>query len=109
MEKIIDNQKLAVSQLHSIGSKLSNDFKKLGIENIDDLLWFFPWRYQDLSQIKTIAELNENETTTLKVKIEKINSYRSWRKKILITEAKISDETGTAQALWFNQKFIAKY
>jgi ATP-dependent DNA helicase RecG len=108
MEKIIDNQKLAVSQLHSIGSKLSNDFKKLGIENIDDLLWFFPWRYQDLSQIKTIAELNENETTTLKVKIEKINSYRSWRKKILITEAKISDETGTAQALWFNQKFISQ-
>lgn len=108
MEKIPTNFQLPISRLHSIAAKLNNDFKKLGIESLNDLLWFFPWHYQDLSQIKLISDLTADTPTTIQVRVEKLNSYRSWRKKILITEIKVSDSSGTAQAVWFNQKFVSQ-
>ena len=51
MPKIID-QNIAITELHSMAVKLVRDFKKLGVDTIADLLWYFPWRYDDLSQVK---------------------------------------------------------
>ncbi|MDD5749666.1 MAG: ATP-dependent DNA helicase RecG [Patescibacteria group bacterium] len=97
-----------LTRLHSIALKLEPDFKKLKIKNIGDLLWHFPNRYEDLSQIKKISELKENELISLKVKIDSLKSYRSWRKKIFITQLSASDSSGKIQASWFGQKFISQ-
>lgn len=95
-------------ELHSITSKLINDFYKLNIRTVGDLLWYFPWRYEDLSEIKKISELQENEITTLRVTVEKIKAYRSWQKKIMITELLASDDSGQVSAMWFGQKFVSQ-
>jgi len=102
------NTETPIGQLHSIADKLNKDLKKIGIDTIADLLWYFPWRYDDLSQIKNISELEENEIATIKVKVKNIKTYRSFKRKMIITEMLASDETDNVQAMWFRQKFVGQ-
>ncbi|MEK7123594.1 MAG: DEAD/DEAH box helicase [Patescibacteria group bacterium] len=37
----------------------------------------------------------------------KIKNVRTWKKKINITEAAVSDESGSVRAVWFNQPYLA--
>ncbi len=108
MAKQILNTESPVSSLHSIAAKLERDFDKLDINTIGDLLWYFPWRYDDLSEIKTIQDLTEGEMATTKVVINNIKTYRSPRRKMIVTQINTSDDTGKLEAVWFGQKFISQ-
>jgi ATP-dependent DNA helicase RecG len=103
-----DNSHTDIKELHSIAAKLGPSFKKMSIANITDLLWYFPFRYDDLSQVKDVTGLIEDEISTVRVKIQSIKAYRSWKRKMMITEILVSDTTDTMQAVWFRQKFVSK-
>ena len=79
---MIDSQS-EVIKLHKIAANLQTDLHKLGIKTIAYLLWYFPWRYDDLSEIKQVKDLTEGEIVTVKVKILKLKSYRAWKRKML--------------------------
>src|SRR5687768_15476904 len=81
--------------------------EKLGIQNLQDLLYHVPFRYEDYSLISSIGSVQVGDKVTLKGKITDIkNSYtRAYR---TIQKAVISDETGNIEAIWFNQPFILK-
>jgi ATP-dependent DNA helicase RecG len=50
-----------IQLIPGIGQQYQKKFKKLGIETVRDLLFYFPFRYEDFSQIKKIAEIIPNE------------------------------------------------
>src|SRR3989339_387195 len=102
------NHQSALEDLHAMAGNLKADFKKIAINNVGDLLWYFPWRYDDLSDIKKIKDLSADELSSLKVKIEKIRVYRSFRQKMMITEMLASDDSGQIQVTWFRQKFVSQ-
>lgn len=108
MPKISLNLDLEISRLHAIAASLSSDFKKLGIKTIGDLLWYFPYRYDDLSQISPVSDIKEDQINTVCVKITKLKSYRAWRAKMLITEMTGQDDSGQVEAIWFRQKFVSQ-
>ncbi len=97
-----------LSELHAITNSLQRDFNKLEIKTVGDLLWYFPFRYDDLSEVKKISELTDNELTTIKVTVLKIRSFRSWKRKIMITEVMVTDNDAQLTATWFNQKFVSQ-
>jgi len=82
--------------------------KKLGIENVRDLLFHFPNRYEDYSIIRKINDLVPNERATINGTVSSFKSGRTFQKKMLLAEAVIEDETGSIRAIWFNQKFVAQ-
>ncbi len=104
----IKNADIEINQLHSIADKLSRDLKKIGVNTVADLLWCFPRRYEDLSQIKKVSELQENEVATICVKVKNIKTYRSFRSKMIITEMIAGDDTDDIKAMWFRQKFVGQ-
>lgn len=97
-----------VSNLHKIGNILNARLKRLGIGTVRDLLYFFPFRYEDYSHVVRIAELSAGTEVTICAQIEMIAAKRSPRKRTLITEAVVSDDTGQLRIIWFGQPFIAK-
>jgi ATP-dependent DNA helicase RecG len=97
----------SVSQLSPIAKKLTGQLKKLKVETVRDLVFHFPFRYDDFSKILTIVALQERMIATVKVKVDLIQTKRSFRRK-LITEAIVSDETGSIKAVWFGQPYIGK-
>ena len=97
-----------IAQLTKIGKVTANKFKKLNLEKAEDLLFYFPFRYDDLSQIATINNLQKDSVSTIKASIELISNKRSLIKKIIITEALVSDQTGSIKIVWFNQPFLTR-
>jgi len=102
------NLRTPIGQLNKVGKALEARLKSLGIDNVQDLLFYFPFRYEDYSSIKLIKDLIENEVVTIKGRIEVIGSKRSFRKRKIITEAIVSDESDRIKVIWFGQPFIAK-
>lgn len=101
-------REMPVKQMNKIGQKISAKLKKLGILSVLDLIYHFPCRYEDFSQIKNIADLKAGEIATIKGKIELLSNKRSFKKRMVITECFVSDSTGSISAVWFNQQFIAR-
>ncbi|HTK60238.1 MAG TPA: ATP-dependent DNA helicase RecG [Candidatus Baltobacteraceae bacterium] len=96
-----------VSELGRLGSRLARQLKGMGIATAGDLLFHLPFRYDDLSQAAPLSGPSE-APVTVRVRIDMIRSRRSAKKNMLLTEATVSDEAGTAKVVWFRQPFIAK-
>jgi ATP-dependent DNA helicase RecG len=84
------------------------DLSRLGIKTFRDALMYFPFRYDDLSNIKKIAELKNGEPVTFRAMVKSISGFRSPKKRMLILEALVSDETGNVLLTWFNQRHLLK-
>jgi len=106
----INNMRLdqPIERLHRLGKTAVKLLGKLGLNTLEDLLFYFPFRYDDFTQVRTIADLKPNEVATIKVKIDLIANRRSPRQRKMITEAVVSDETGQLNVVWFNQPFLTK-
>lgn len=96
-----------VSELGRLGARLARQLKGMGIVTARDLLFHLPFRYDDLSKAAPLTGPSEGPVT-VRVRIDMIRSRRSAKKSMLLTEATISDESGSAKVVWFRQPFIAK-
>jgi ATP-dependent DNA helicase RecG len=96
-----------VTVLRGVSAAMSDRLKKLGIVTVRDLLYHFPRRYDDFSQLRTINDLQPGEEVTIVGTIWEVNTRRS-RGGIPITTVTLSDETGMLQATWFNQPYLAR-
>jgi len=89
-----------------VGPKFVERLKKLNINTVKDLLWHFPFRYEDFSNISKIKDLKIGERATITGVIKDIKMRRTWKKRMIILEASVADETGIVKVIWFNQKFL---
>ena len=95
-----------IDSVPTISKRVVPALKRLGIRTIRDLLFHFPARYEDFSNLKTIREIAPNETVTIQGKILKIANRRTMQKRMILTEARVEDQTGKIKAVWFNQPFL---
>ena len=98
----------SVSELPGIGGKAVKDLKNMGILSVYDLLFYVPFRYDDFSNIKSIAKVRVGETVTVNGSIVSIDSRPAKNRRITIVDAVIEDETGTLPIVWFNQKYLTE-
>ena len=97
-----------VTVLPGVGPKHGETLKHLGLETLEDMLYFFPRRYDDYSELKTINRLEFGEQVTVIGTIQSTNTRKVRNGRMNITEGIISDGTGNLRATWFNQPWMAK-
>ena len=97
-----------VTHLPKIGALIAKKLKKLEITTLKDLLYHFPVYYDDYRQILTIAQLKTRDSGVVRGKIKYIANKRSFKKRMIITEAIISDSTDSIKVVWFNQPYLGK-
>ncbi|MBD3279538.1 MAG: DEAD/DEAH box helicase [Candidatus Pacebacteria bacterium] len=93
-----------VEQVKGIGPVLSKKLAQQHILTIKDLLLQLPLHYLDHSHQTTITQLQPGQTATIKAKVNTCSQY--YKNRRLITRAKISDQTGQLNCIWFNNRFI---
>lgn len=98
----------SIKEMSRVGALTAKKLKSLDIETVEELLLYFPFRYDDYSQPVKIKDLRPGMNACLTGQIELLQNKRSFRRHISVTEALISDETGSVKAVWFNQPFIIK-
>ncbi len=97
-----------IIKIAGVGQTAAKRLEKLELKNLEDLLYHFPFRYDDFSKKTKINDLKANTQANIIGQIELIQNKRSARKRMNITEALISDQSGQIKVIWFNQPFITK-
>jgi len=98
----------SIEKLPQIGPAYIKKLHKVGVETAGDLLFYFPFRYDDFSEVKKISEVELGETVSVHGKIIDIRNIRTWKRKMNITEALVEDDSGAIKAVWFNQPFLVR-
>jgi ATP-dependent DNA helicase RecG len=97
-----------VSELYRVGKTTSLILKKLGLDTVSDLLFYFPFRYDDFSRNVAIADLKPDGNTNVIGTVELIQNKKSFKRKVFVTEALVSDESDSLKVIWFNQPFLTR-
>jgi ATP-dependent DNA helicase RecG len=96
-----------IETLKGVGPVYKSRLKRLGIKTVKDLLFHFPHRYEDFSNIIPIVQAQTQENCSLRGKLIEIATSRTWRRHMSITEAILSDDSGSIKIVWFNQPYLA--
>lgn len=81
--------------------------KRLGLENVGDLIYHFPHRHNDFAQVRKVSQLQPGEEQTAIVNVWEASETRTGSRRSS-TQAVLGDETGNVRAVWFNQGYLAK-
>ncbi len=95
-----------VDVLKGVSRSYAGKLKKLAVERVRDLLWLFPFRYNDFSQVRPIAGLVVGEEQTVLGEVWSAGAGLVGRRKA--SEAVIGDETGMLRVVWWGQTYVAR-
>ena len=94
-----------VTKLKGVGPQMAAQLANLGATTIADLLYTFPRRYDDYTQMKAIQRLQPGEQVTIIGTIWQVQSRRG-RNNTLTIQAVVNDGTGAITAQWYNQRWL---
>ncbi len=97
-----------ISGLYGVGEATAQKYHRMGIETVRDLIYHFPRVYRDLSTPTKISALDIDSDAIVEARVVDITSQKTFRRRINITTAIIEDDSGTMQAVWFNQPFLTR-
>ncbi|MFN2302505.1 MAG: ATP-dependent DNA helicase RecG, partial [Anaerolineales bacterium] len=98
-----------ITVVRGIGQKQSQLLVKLNLYTVEDMIYFFPRRYDDYSELRLIKDLSYGEEVTIIAWVKSINTFTTRKKNRKIIQAVVSDDTGSIQLLWFNQEYQLRY
>ena len=99
---------MLVSEYFRLTSLQKDAFKKMHITTLNDLLYHFPVRYGDTAETRSIDSVAKGDTAVIYGKITGLKASKGFKTKITMTTARVEDESGSIQCVWFNQPYIAK-
>ncbi len=97
--------KVPVESLKGIGKGRAKFLAKLGIFVIEDLLFYFPLRYEERTKIIPLKELSLHREGSFYGKVIDVVEIRP-KARLTILRVLIEDETSGAIAVWFNQPYL---
>ena len=102
----------SVSVLRGVGETRRAALEKMGIVTLGDLLRHYPRAYQNRGDTRSLSEIRELVrdgeegpfSAILTVSCEPSTAMP--RRGMYITKVKLFDETGAAEAVYFNQQYL---
>ncbi|MBI4848233.1 MAG: ATP-dependent DNA helicase RecG [Nitrospirae bacterium] len=98
-----------VQFLKGVGPARAKLLKRLGIETLEDMLFYFPWRYEDRTDLKKINELSYGKVETALCEVVSAEVVTTPKRRMKIFEITVTDKTGFLKSRWFNQPYLERY
>ncbi len=92
--------------LKGVGPRRAGEFRRAGLHTIEDLLYRFPFRYEDRARFAPIADLKPGEFASISGEVVTTAVRPTRRPRFKIFEMLVRDASGVAKALYFNQPFM---
>lgn len=80
--------------------------RQYGAHTVGDLLAILPRRYDDYTRCVKIARAPIGVPVTLHVEVKEIKKMPGFRRRITMIRAKVGDDSGTLNVIWFNQPWL---
>lgn len=97
-----------LQEIAGVGEKTSKLLKKLGLNTVLDLIFYFPFRYQQYKESDSLSDLQSGESVKVEGELILIKTRRGKRRGLWITEAIVSNGNEDLKVIWFNQPYISK-
>jgi len=104
----LEDLEIPLIEFRGIGVRTAEKFRKYNLNTIKDLLYFFPYRYDDLRKVTKIKDAKINENCIIVGKIKNLKLFLTPKKGMILIQGIIEDETGALKVIWYNQAYIAK-
>jgi ATP-dependent DNA helicase RecG len=98
----------AIQYVKGVGPSRALDLRRLGIENVNDLLTHFPRSYYDRRQLASIGSLQPGVDATFVGRVLSVTQRNPFRRRSAMVVAAIQDDSGIVQVVWFNQPYLGK-
>jgi len=95
-----------IEKIYRVGPNYKKRLEKLNIKTVEDLIFHFPHRYNDFSNLVKISDTKEGILCSVQGKITDIRNLRTPKRRMVITQAEVSDESGKIKVIWFNQPYL---
>lgn len=92
--------------LKGVGPKRASKLNKIGIYTIENLLNYFPVKYEDRRRLTKIKDIDVEQKCLIKVKLTKVSQVRKINKKMSVFKATGYDDTSYISLTFFNQDFL---
>ncbi len=102
-------QNTSIRYIKGVGPRRAQLLERLGIKTFEDILYYFPWRYENRKTLKKIRALTFGEIETATGRVVTSEIIRTRRRGMKIFELILSDDTGSLKCKWFNQPYLEKY
>ena len=98
-----------VAKVKGIGPKKKELLSHLQIETVEDLLYFFPRKYEDRSHVSTIMEAPFDQDVLICGRVvSKKGGAAAYNRKIPL-RVMVEDNTGSVELIFFNAKYLQNY
>jgi len=94
-----------VTDVKGVGDEVAKKLAVLGVRTVGELIDYLPRRYEDYSEVVAIRDTRPGPVT-IKAKVKQAKG-RYVRRGMHLTEAVVSDDTGSMRLIWFNQPYRA--
>ncbi len=99
----------ALRYVKGIGPKRAELLEAAGIVELEDLLYVFPFRWEDRGAFARVADLLPGGAdATLDVRIVSARLIRTRRRGFTIMNALLADASGSIKAVWYNQPYLQR-
>jgi ATP-dependent DNA helicase RecG len=90
-------------------ARSSAALRTLGITTPREALWYLPFRYDDFSELRPLAELVPDEKQSARVTVDAVRVEPGFGRKPQRVVAQLSDSAGgSAEAIWFGRRFVER-
>lgn len=95
----------SVQYLKGVGPKKAVLLRKLGINTVGDLLYYFPRDYEFRGERQNICDLRINESATIRGRVLDKAVVNTGRR-FTVLKVLVSDGTASINVVWFNQRYL---
>jgi len=99
----------SITYLKGVGPGRAKALEAKGLATVEDLLYYLPFRYEDRSNVRAVADLAAGETAVVLGRIVALNTFGGRFSKTRIFEIRVRDDSGQALiAKWFRGEYLNK-
>ncbi|MHB0859951.1 ATP-dependent DNA helicase RecG [Paenibacillus sp. SEL3] len=95
---------IPLKQIHGVSALKEGELHAFGIFNIQDMLEYYPFRYEDY-RLRSLSEVKDGDKITVQAKIMGIPVLQRYGRKSRLT-CKLMAEDWMFTATWFNRHFM---
>jgi ATP-dependent DNA helicase RecG len=81
---------------------------RLGITTPREALWYLPFRYDDFSDLRTLATLVPDEKQSALVRVSAVRIEPGFGRRPQRVIAQLTDASGSAEAIWFGRRYVER-
>jgi len=95
--------------LSGVGKVMADKYESVGVKTLGDLLYYFPRRYDDYSQLKPINRLQYGDELTIIATVQSFLTTQLKNRNMSRVEVVVSDGTGFLRLVFFRGGDTAHY